>query len=263
VMLQLREQAMHAIESGRPTGLYFAEWSPPPTVLAGSKEALEWANPALGHTISLQALEAASDTPDRQAFLRAHCNTWVSAAGAWLPHGLWERLAVDEPIPAGGILSVDTSLDDLRYVGVRAVQNGDRVHVRSEFVVESAQAMWNEISRVLADPAVRLAITPGLADIAPPEFERRITVVGMAEMYKYTGIVRSLIAENRVIHNNQVALSEHVCRAVAARAQNAITLSSQKSPGPIELARCMVWAVGLAAKPVAAVRRPAFGIAQH
>jgi phage terminase large subunit-like protein len=217
----------------------------------------------LGITITMEALQAAAETPDRQAFMRAHCNTWVSAAGAWIPQGLWEQLEVDTPMPAGGVLAVDSSLDDLRYVGVRAVAAGDRIQVRSEFVVESANAMWDSISDVLADPSVKLVITPGLADIAPPHLERRLTVVGMSEMYKYTGIVKSLLAERRVAHNNQMALSEHVCRAVAARAQNSITLSSQKSPGPIELARCMVWAVGMAAKPTSNVRRAAFGVANN
>jgi phage terminase large subunit-like protein len=261
-MLQLREQAMHAIDNGRHTALYFAEWSPPPTVRPGSVEALKWANPALGTTITLEALQAAAETPDRQAFMRAHCNTWVSAAGAWIPQGLWQQLEVDTPMPSGGVLAVDSSLDDLRYVGVRAVQNGDRIQVRSEFVVESANAMWDAIDQVLTDPGVRLAITPGLADIAPPRLERRLTVVGMSELYKYTGIVKSLMAEHRVSHTNQMALSEHVCRAVAARAQNSITLSSQKSPGPIELARCMVWAVGMAAKPTSETRKPAFGVSR-
>jgi hypothetical protein len=260
-MLQLREQAMHAIDNNRPSALYFAEWSPPPTVMPGSVEAMRWANPALGITITLDALQAAAETPDRQAFMRAHCNTWVSAAGAWIPQGLWEQLEVTEPMPAGGVLAVDSSLDDLRYVGVRAVAAGDRIHVRSEFVVESAYAMWDAIDQVLTDSSVKLAITPGLADIAPPHLARKLTVVGMSELYKYTGIVKSLLAEHRLAHTGQMALSEHVCRAVAARAQNSITLSSQKSPGPIELARCMVWAVGMAAKPVSTMRKPAFGVA--
>jgi len=167
-------------------------------------------------------------------------------------------------MPAGGVLSVESSLDDLRYVGVRAAQDaGGVVHVRAEFVVDSAAAMWDAIGTVMRDPTVQLAITPGLADLASLELQRRLTVVGMQEQYKYTGLVRSMILERRVAHHDQVALAEHVGRAVLGRSQNAVTLSSVKSPGPIELARCLVWAVGLAAKPMATVRRAAFGTANN
>jgi hypothetical protein len=259
VMLQLREQAMQAIDAGRPSRLYFAEWSPPPSVAAGSVEALRWANPALGHTITLDALQAAADTPDKQAFLRAHCNTWVSAAASWLTHGVWDRCTTTVPMPAGGVLAVDSSIDDMRYVGVRAVQVDGDVHVRSEFVVDSASSMWRHVTDLMTDPKLQLAITPGLGDLAPLELHRRLTVVGGQELYKHTALVRSLIHEGRVKHYDQLALSEHVGRAVAARSQSALTLSSQKSPGPIELARCMVWAVGIAARPAPRHARAALG----
>jgi hypothetical protein len=261
VMMQLRSQAMESIEAGRPSALYFAEWSPPPSVRAGSLEALQWANPALGHTITVEALQAAAETPDKQAFMRAHCNLWVSAAGAWLTHGVWESCATDLEIPAGGVLAVDNDLDDLRYVGVRASQTADGIiQVVSEFVVETQHDLWAHIDRVMADPTVQLAITPGLADLAPMQYSRRLTVVGGKELYRYTALVRSLIHERKVAHNNQLNLSEQVARAVAGRSQNALTLSSVKSPGPIELARMMVIAVGMAAKPQQ-TKRPAFGVA--
>jgi hypothetical protein len=71
-----------------------------------------------------------------------------------------------------------------------------------------------------------------------------------------------MILERTVRHAGQISLSEHVGRAVAGRSQNSVTLSSMKSPGPIELARCMVWALGLAAKPSHAIRKPAFGVSR-
>jgi hypothetical protein len=80
----------------------------------------------------------------------------------------------------------------------------------------------------------------------------------MSEQYTYTPIVRSLVLEERLVHADQQNLAEHVGRAVLIRSQNSMALSSQKSPGPIELARCMVWAAGLAAKHTAKVRKPMF-----
>lgn len=254
-MMQLREQGMRIIESGDPAKLYFAEWSPPPGANLGDPGQWGWANPALGITITPDALQAMADTPDRQAFLRAHCNVWVAAVGAWLPPGLWSELATSEPMPAGGVLAVDSSLDDLRYVGVRAVQlDGGAVQIATEFVVDSAAAMWEQVGRVCADPAVQLAITPGLSEFTPPNLARRMVTVGQQEMARYTPIVKNMITERRVAHGDELALNEHVTRAVAGRTGNSITLTSQKSPGPIELARCAVWAIGLAAKPVVAKR---------
>jgi hypothetical protein len=85
---------------------------------------------------------------------------------------------------------------------------------------------------------------------------------GTFEMNLYTSIVRNMILERRLVHSGQMSLAEQVNRAVAGRTGATITLSSQKSPGPIEMARCMVAAAGLAAAPVAQVRKPMIGIAR-
>jgi hypothetical protein len=255
VMMQLREQGLRSIEDDQPTTLCFMEWSPPPGADVSNPATWRWSNPALGTTITMEALKGASNTPDKQAFLRAHCNVWVSSSNAWLPHDLWDQLRIDQPMPAGGVLAVDNDLDDLRYVGVRAVRLDDgRIQVGTEFVATSAEEMWQQLETSMADPQLQLALTPGLADLAPTKYARRLRTVGGQELYKYTSLVRNACLEKQVCHNGQLALSEHVNRAVAARSQNALTLSSMKSPGPIELARCMVWAVGIAAKPVSAIR---------
>jgi hypothetical protein len=53
-------------------------------------------------------------------------------------------------------------------------------------------------------------------------------------------------------------LAEHVNRAVLVKAENSIVISSQRSPGPIEAARCMVIAAALvSAKPERA--KPSMG----
>jgi hypothetical protein len=260
VMLQLREQAIHAIDEHRASALFYAEWSPPSGANLDRPDSWAWANPALGTTITVDRLRRMAETPNRQAFLRAHCNVWISAAQAWLPSGLWESLEVDDELPEGGILAVDTDLTDLRYVGVRVAPRADGLlHASTEFVVDSAARMWSEVERVLEDKTARLALTPGLAAVCPVEMQRRMVTFGTQEMNLYTAVVRNMILERRVVHSGQLSLSEQVNRAVAGRTGATITLSSQKSPGPIEMARCMVAAAGLAAAPVAAIRKPMIG----
>jgi hypothetical protein len=81
-------------------------------------------------------------------------------------------------------------------------------------------------------------------------------LVGYQEIGRYTSMVKNLINEGRVNHTGETMLAEHVGRAVAVKTPGAIALSSQKSSGPIELARCLVWAVGMSAKPRPMVNRP-------
>jgi hypothetical protein len=246
-MLKLREQAINAIDSGRPSKLYFAEWSPPPGIRWEDREWWPWANPALGTTVTWDALEAAAETPDKAAFLRAHLNLWISSANSWLAPGIWNGCTTGVEIPAGGVLAVDSSLDESRYVGVRAVRRDDRkIQVTTEFVVESEDACWTEVERIMADRNVTLAISPSLEIHAPRAWAPRTKTVGYGELLKWTALVRAMVNENKVEHSGELALAEHVGRAVLAKQSGQLVLSSQKSPGPIELARCLVWAVALA-----------------
>ena len=263
VMMQLREQAIQAIDNDRTSALYFAEWSPPPGSNLEDPNTWAWANPALGTTINADRLRRMSETPNRQAFYRAHCNVWISASASWLPAGHWDSCLTTDAMPAGGWLAVDSDVTDLRYTGVRvAPDEQGRLHVHTEFVVDNANAMWDEIHRVLEDEAVQLALTPGFYALCPPELLRRCKDFGQREMTTFTAIVRNMILERRIVHHGQLALAEQVNRAVAGRSSGTITLSSQKSPGPIEQTRCMVAAAGFAAQPQAKIRKPMLGVAK-
>jgi hypothetical protein len=79
--------------------------------------------------------------------------------------------------------------------------------------------------------------------------ERRKTIVGYRELLKWTSPVKNMILENRIYHHGENQLIEHVERAVLIKHQGSVALSSTRSPGPITLARCMVWAAALASKP--------------
>jgi phage terminase large subunit-like protein len=93
--LLLREQGINAIDAGVQRQLYFAEWSPPPGVNIDDQQWWAWSNPALGKTIQMSALVAASQSPDRASWLRAHLNLWVAAAQGWMPVGIWDQRKVE------------------------------------------------------------------------------------------------------------------------------------------------------------------------
>jgi phage terminase large subunit-like protein len=260
VLLQLREQGIAAIDSGQPTALYFAEWSLPPGVSLEDRSHWGWANPALGTTITAKALELAYDSPNRQAFIRGHLNLWVDSTNSYLPINLWNDRKSDRPAPPTQWLTIDSSVDDSRYVGISTAFDDGRVIVSVAFVVESAAQMWEEVVRIMHDQTVKLAVTPSLEIHCPPDLRRRMQIVGYAELLKWTATCRAMIVEDRVNHTGDIALAEHLARAVAVKTGGSIVLSSQKSPGPIELARCAVWGIMLASKPVRSSRAAfAFG----
>ena len=254
-MQMLREQALHAIDKGITNGIYWCEWSPPPGVNMEDRQWWPWSNPALGTTIQWRSLEKAFAGPDRGAWLRAHGNLWIASADSWLPFGLWADRVTQVPIPDGGILCVDNSLDnETLYCGVRAVAHEGGVIVTTEFVVDSQSQMWAEVNRVMQNREIQLRINPTLHPHTPPDFVRRTQIVGYKELKAATPICRGMILEDKLRHTGEIALSEHVTRAVQVKVDDGAPLSSQKSPGPITLARCMVFAAAEAGRPTRSSR---------
>ena len=245
-MIHMREQALADIDAGTLTDTYFAEWSMPMGADPKDEQWWGWANPALGTTVTIEALRAAAK---KESFLRAHLNQWITTRGAMLDPGVWDACATTRPMPPGGVLAIDSSVDDARYVGTRATVSDGQIMVDVEFVVDSEDAMWEQVARVMADKTVQLAVTPTLELHLPPEFARRYALVGYGELLKFTSLVRSMIQEGRVIHTNARTLSEHMNRAVGVKTAQGYVLSSQKSPGPIEVARTAVWAIALVSRP--------------
>lgn len=248
LMQRWRQQGLRAIDTGELGPLYFAEWSPPPELAANASDPATWAwaNPALGHTIDLDVLRAESGSPNRAAFLRGSLNLWVASDHAWLEPGLWETLRVDDPPPPIEVLAIDSAPDESRYVGVAAGVADGRVHLRVAFITLTESEAWAEVRRLMGSTTI-LAVTPTLDIHTPPEIRRK-TVVGYGELLKWTALMRAMIGEGRVVHGGDVALADHMARAVAVKTQAGVVLSSQRSPGPIELARCSVWATALASK---------------
>lgn len=255
-MLQMREEGLRAIDEGKATKLYMAEWSVPPGVdPMTSPDLWPMANPALGYTLEEEVLRDEAEQVDKAAFLRASLNIWISSERSWLPPGTFDALKVED-IPAGGVLAVDSSIDDSLYCGVRAQRVGDdQIGVTVEFLADSLASCWRSIEAA-AKSCDRIALTPSLFDIAPPALERKKVQVGYAELATHTGTIRQLITEGRIVHTGEQMLAEHVDRAVGVKTQRGYALSSQRSSGPITLARCMVFAAALVARP-ASRQKPA------
>ena len=250
VFLKYREQGLDLIDKGTPGRLMMAEWSPPPGVDLTDRTYWVSANPAIGHgNLTLQDLEDESQSPDRANFLRASLNLWIASDASWLDPGDWTACQTDDPPPPWTVLVVEQSIDGSRFVGLLAGQDADgRTHAAVGFVEGRETDAWQRV-RELLPPGGTLALTPSLDIHAPPEYADRKTIVGHGEILKWTSLVRSMIRDDRVRHAGETILSEHVARAVGYYQKGgAMGLSSEKSPGPIEFARCLVWAVALSSR---------------
>lgn len=249
-MLRFREQGLRAIDKGEATSFHMAEWSPSPDMDPMSPSSWGYGNPSLGRTITVETLLAESQSPDRAQFLRASCNLWVSSDKGWIAPGLWPSLKCDDPIPEGGVVAIESSIDSARYYGLRVVQLLDQRAVATvEFVVESFAALLMEVERLAANPGISFLISPSIDIHWPVRYEKRRVIVGYLEIQKYTATARNMIHEKMLLHDGSTQLAEHVARAVAVKTQGSIALSSQRSSGPIELARLLVWAAAYGAKP--------------
>ena len=246
-----REAGIRAIDKGEPSTMYMAEWSPDPSLDPLHPASWAWGNPALGYTLDMDTIRQESTNPDRASFLRASLNLWVSVVRGWIEPGRWPSLEYTGDIPSGGVVAIESSLDDSRYSATRCVNLSDgRVLVTVAFIAESITELWDNVQELAKDPTIRFALSPTVDATCPPNIERRRVVVGYAELGRFTPLAKNMIAEARLLHTGEKLLAEHVQRAVAVRTDNTIVLSSKRSPGPIELARTMVWGIGMCARPV-------------
>lgn len=249
-MLRWREQGLRAIDEKKTGALYFAEYSPENSLDPMSPAAWLKANPAIGSTLDISVLESEAQQPNRNAFLRSSVNLWTASANSWLQPGAWDDLKTSEPMPKGGVLAIEQSQDESRYVGVRAAINPQgKTQVTLEFVKDTLQECWQAVETACTDQTTRLLITPAFEMSLPPKFARRSSMVGNRELQRWTAAARAAIIEKRIVHDGSTLLAQHVERAVAVKNQGAVTLSSLRSPGPIELARCLVFCVAMVAKP--------------
>ena len=108
---------------------------------------------------------------------------------------MWPQLLYTDPIPDGGTVAIECSLDDARYFGVRCVVLPDhRTAVTVEFVVDTFDQVLAEVDRLCSTGGVRFAITPTIDLHWPLKLEQKRIVVGYGEILKFTPRIK--------FHNN-------------------------------------------------------------
>jgi hypothetical protein len=247
--INYRETAFESIDAGEISRTFMAEWSSEESADHRLPSVWAYANPGMGETVHVSTLRQAFETQSREKFVQERCNIMRSTANAWLEPAEWDAVKHEAEWEGARVLAVDSSVDDSRYVGVIAGMADGRVHVSEGFLVRDEASMWDEIQKVMVDPKVILLVPPSLQIHVPIGLQRRHQIVGYSELLKYTGLVHKMVKEKRVTHDGSHTLRDHVLRAALVKTVQGVVLSSQKSNGPIEMARCAVWAIALTSKP--------------
>lgn len=182
-----------------------------------------------------------------------YLNQWVRSASSWVAPSAWSSAAVAElelPRKPAGTVAINDDAAGEGFAFVLAVLDGDRVKVRGR-VFGSRRELWRELELLALERR-------GLTVLYPSSFEAHVAKLSGVELGKVAtaeqrsgfGPTRSAIADGRLEHDGDAALTEHVLTAVPLTIPDAgTTLSAKRSPGPIFAARAMVWAVGHELRP--------------
>jgi hypothetical protein len=246
LMIDWRDEALRCIDTGeRDHGFYFAEWSPPANADLAAVESWRWANPAMGNTITAKRLSVEARKPDHYAFIRAHCNSFVTSLTGWLPHGVWEHCqSPGLVVPPGGNVAVEETLDAEHYGAVRCVPVGHKYLVESAYFDDEG-SLFDQLQEWASDGA-KVHLPAGLASRRPPELRLgQLGSISYIFANRVTGPVRQLVMTRHIQAVPSHHLTEQVLRATPATTEQGMSLSQRKSTGPICLARALVFAVGL------------------
>jgi len=125
--------------------------------------------------------------------------------------------------------------------------------------------LWTWAGELARDRrGLELLYPPTLKGHVPAALARRSKQVGTAEQYAGYGPTVGAALEGRLLHAGDAELREHVLRSATARVPDRGTiLSSKHSPGPIFLARAMVWAVAHELRPDARAKPLVAGAAKR
>lgn len=124
------EAGRHAAEADSGSGIAYFEWGVPKDDAVDPFDPAVWRRfmPALGHTISEQAVAHAAQTMDEDEFLRAFCNQWRESEHARVvPAELWDAVQdpaaqPDDPLTFGVDVLPDRSAGAIAAAGGGAVE---------------------------------------------------------------------------------------------------------------------------------------------
>lgn len=247
-----------AVERGDTTGVAFFEWSALPDADPGSSTTWRSCMPALGTTVTLEAVASDFAAMASDEFRRSHLNLWIEARGEPLfPTEAWERLGTRSgPLASPSSVAVDVPPERASASIVAARVDGDRVDI--DVIAAEAGTGWVVarltglgIKHVLVEGAGPAAALIGPIERAGIE----VKVVSGRESQQAAGGFFDAVVESRLAHGRHPALDAAIAGATRRPVGDAWSWSRRSSAvdiSPLCAASIATWAASQAVTPVVA-----------
>jgi len=229
------------------------EWSAPPEAAWDDPGTWRWASPEWDDRRE-RFLRTQAQTVPESAFRQEMLNAWAFAVDGWMSGSAWKGCSVvrlarprrkDAPVVAIG-----TERDGTPWAVAAwrwTVRGRERVAVES-MTASNLDRLWEKVNGL--GPVQ--VLTPDTLAAHYPGDPRRLQIASAATIRKYLPAVERAIRDRVLAYRaGDEVLTTHVLSAVAvtSRSDSSLSLSDAASPGPITLARCLVWAVGEVLRP--------------
>jgi hypothetical protein len=253
VLNDLRAKALHALDGKGDSSLGIFEWSAPEGSETGDRDLWGIANPSLGHTINVRAIEAAHET-DAEHVFRTEVLCQRVDSGSVSPYPGWPDLVRRVVVEPGARVAfgVDVSWDRSTAWIASAAEVDGRIHVElaangygTDWVSGWLSARldkwapvtvaWQQMGAPVSSLTTELVDAVGTAKAFP---------LGTADLGKACGLLYDLVNEAGLTHSGQEVLSDAAKFAVVRPMGDAWVIDRKRSPldsAPLLAVVAAVW----------------------
>jgi phage terminase large subunit-like protein len=235
------------------------EWSAEPTAAVDDRAAWQAASPHWSERRE-RFIARQLETLPEATFRTQILNQRVAALGGWLTRQQWSACeAVSVELDTGDraeriIAAIEHSEDGMHYVLVRTQRQGERIAALADSV-RTLDDLWRRVVNLPQSALLLVSVGfKGRLPLAPCESRP----VGVNELRTATRQAHRAIIDGVVCHEPDPELAQQVLTAVVAyTGESGPVLSQRRSPGPITLARALVWCLGAQYEVEPVDQRPA------
>jgi phage terminase large subunit-like protein len=259
VLNSLRERAM----SYPPKSFGFYEYSAPQFAKITDRDAWAMANPALGYTVTEEALEEAVATQSVETTKTELLCQWLSSSQSPWPHmavedagdkdlkmspGPLTIFAFDvAPSRRDGSLTMGQVLEDGR-IGVAVLETFHSDVSIDELFVANAIAKWAKIfypRQIAYDKYTTASIAKRLEANG-----LQLTDISGQKGYQASGDLYESLANKRLVHSGQDELVTHMSNCAAKESPDSWRIVRRKSAGPVDIAIGLSMIVHILTQPM-------------
>ena len=259
VLNDLRERAM----SFPPKTFGFYEYSAPQFAKITDRDAWAMANPALGYTVTEEALEEAVATQPIETTKTELLCQWISSSQSQWPHMAVEDAADKDlkmsvgpltifafdvsPSRRDGSLCMGQVLEDGR-IGVAVLEIFHSDVSIDELFVANAIAKWAKVyypRQIAYDKYTTASIAKRLEANG-----LQVTDISGQKGYQASGDLYESLANKRLVHSGQDELVAHMANCAAKESDSSWRIVRRKSAGPVDISINLSFIVHILTQPM-------------